>query len=58
MNQTPTEEVARDPGYTEYACRTAIRDLIAQLGEEAARERIRAYLEEETNTVDMRRFVA
>lgn len=37
------EEVTRAPGYVEYACRMAIRDLIAELGVKAARERINEY---------------
>lgn len=45
-------------GYFEYACRTAIRDLIAHIGEDEARERIRSYLEDEAARVKKERLVA
>jgi hypothetical protein len=47
-----------EPGYAEYACRTAVRDLIAAIGEESARDRIRSYLEDESGRVKRERMVA
>jgi hypothetical protein len=58
MNVQHFPEETRDPGYAEYACRTAIRDLISQLGEEAARDRIRSYLDDEASRVSPKRFAA
>lgn len=58
MNVQHFPEETRDPGYAEYACRTAVRDLIAAIGEEAARDRIRSYLDDETGRVNTERMVA
>jgi hypothetical protein len=58
MNVQHFPEETRDPGYAEYACRTAVRDLIAAIGEEAARDRIRSYLDDETGRVKTERMVA
>lgn len=52
------DDLHASPGYVEYACRMSIRDLIAELGEDAARERIRDFFGDETRRANRKREMA